>query len=116
MDKGEIERLIREDVPEKVLYAVLSAISHSGDGPWSEEICCRLAEHQSPLARGNVMTAQGHIARIHGALKWDAAIEILNRGLEDPDEFVRGSASNGLDDVIHFKRLNTRRPARDARE
>jgi len=103
LSREEIELTIRKGEPEKVLKAVLSAALFSGDGAWAEKICYRVAEHPSPLVRANVHTALGHIARIHGTMDWNKAVEVLESGLRDQDEFVRSAARDGLDDVKHFR-------------
>ena len=105
MTKDEIESIILDGDPQETGKAVLSAALYSGDATWAQAICFSLAEHSSPQVRGNVFTAIGHIARLHGTMDWDRATKVLTAGLMDTDEFARGNAIDGLDDVTHFRKF-----------
>ena len=108
MSKDEIESVITEGNPDDVGIAVLSAALYSNDGPWAEAICHALADHASPQVRGNVFTALGHIARLNEKMDWTKAIKILKAGITDKDDFARGNAVDGLDDVKHYRKFSVK--------
>ncbi len=102
MSKREIASIVREDVPERVWEAVLSAALYSGDGQWAEKLAYKLIDHRDALVRGNAMLSLSHIARIHGTIDRSRAIDILRVALNDRDESVRRQAADALEDVQHF--------------
>ncbi|MFN0140621.1 MAG: hypothetical protein ACKVQW_11120 [Pyrinomonadaceae bacterium] len=106
MSKDEILATLEEDNPKFVSIAVLSAVLNSGDGQWAEEVCYRLAKHQDENVRGNAMQGLGHIARVHGKLDGGRALAILEFGLKDPHEYVRGNAEDALDDLRQYLHLD----------
>lgn len=110
MGKRDINRVIREDVPENVSMAVLSAALNSGDGIWAEKVCYKLVNHLDPNVRGNALLSIGHIARVHGTLDRKRALSTLKAALNDDHEFVRAHADDALDDVRHFMKRDGRWP------
>ena len=109
-DRRVIELAIKNDEVEILRLAALSAAMNSGDGPWAESICYELAAHPDDNVRGNALLSLGHIARIFGTLDRGRAIRTLRLSLQDPNEFVRGQAYDGLEDVKWFiKRDGTSR-------
>ena len=102
MSKQEINAAIRENDSKKLSIAVISAALYSGDGVWAEKLAYKLIDHPDHLVRGNAMLSLGHIARVHGTLDRDRAIDVLRVAMNDRDEYVRTHASDARDDVEHW--------------
>jgi HEAT repeat protein len=81
---------------------VLSAALYSGDGQWAEELVYKLIDHSDALVRSNAMLSLSHIARVHGTLDRQRAIDVLRVARNDRDESVRSQAEDALEDVQHF--------------
>lgn len=102
LGRRAINAAVREDNVELLRIAAISAALGSGDGIWAEKICYKLIAHPDSVVRGNAGLSLGHISRIHGALNRQRAIKTLRQLCKDEDEFVRGQAESGLDDVKWF--------------
>jgi hypothetical protein len=102
MSVGDIEAAIDRNEPEELLVAVLSAALYGSDLGWAESVCAKLASHEHFSVRGNAILGFGHLARIHGRLDRPVALPIIEAGLGDSHEYVRGQAEAAADDVEHF--------------
>jgi hypothetical protein len=102
--RTEVEVAIQRDDPQELLYAVLSAALHAEDQEWAQDVCLRLAFHPHSNVRGNAILGFGHIARVHRYLDRARVQPIIERALNDPDEYVRGHAVDAVDDIEHFLR------------
>jgi len=98
----EVEAAIRRNLPRELLTAVLSAAVYGRDLEWAQGVCLRLATHEHFNVRGNAIVGFGHLARLHGRLDRAVVLPIIEAGLADPDEYVRGHADSAADDVEHF--------------
>jgi hypothetical protein len=96
---AECEAAISRNDPDELLRAVLSASLHSDDPEWALSVCLRLADHPHFNVRGNAMLAMGHIARNFYWLDRSRAQPVIESGLNDPDEFVRGQALCAAEDI-----------------
>src|SRR6476646_1386889 len=101
---AEIEDAIQRDDPQELLYAVLSAALYAEDQEWAQDVCLRLAFHPHSAVRGNPILGVGHIARVHRCLDRVRVQPIIERALDDPNEYVRGHAVDAVDDIKHFLR------------
>jgi hypothetical protein len=97
-----VEAAIRRNEPQELLFAVLSAALYGSSLEWAEEVCRKLAMHEHFNVRGNAILGFGHLARIHGRLDRSIAMPIIEAGMVDSHEFVRGQAHAAADDVEHF--------------
>src|SRR5262245_35666462 len=102
MSVAEVEAALTRNRPEELLLAVLSAALHARDLAWAQRICITLARHADFNVRGNAILGLGHLARIHGGLDRSTALPIIEAGLVDSHEYVRGQADSAADDVEHF--------------
>jgi len=102
MSVGDIEAAIDRNEPEELLVAVLSAALHGSELEWAERVCAKLAAHEHFNVRGNAILGFGHLARIHGQLSRTLALPIIEAGLQDAHEYVRGQAEAAADDVEHL--------------
>ena len=98
----QIEECIERNDPRELLYAVLSAALYSEDRAFAENVCIRLAGHEHFNVRGNALLGFAHIARIDERLNEHEVRPLIERGLTDPDKFVRGQAEDARDDIENF--------------
>jgi hypothetical protein len=110
MSVADVEAAISRNQPEDLLVAVLSAALYGRDREWAEGICSRLAAHEHFNVRGTAILGLGHLARIHGRLDRLVVLPIIEAGLVDPHEYVRGQANAAADDVEHFLGWSLVRP------
>ena len=102
LGRSAINAAIRENNVELLRIAALSAALNSGDGIWAEMICHKLISNSDGIVRGNAALGLGHIARVFGSLDRQKAVKALKQLCKDEDEFVRGQAEGGLEDVRGF--------------
>lgn len=100
--KEEVEAAISRNDPHELLYVVIAAALYSDDPHWAEGVCLRLARHEHLNVRGNALLGFGHIARIHGRLDENRVKPLIEAGLKDGSEYVRGQADAAADDVEFF--------------
>jgi hypothetical protein len=108
--RAEVEAAIERNVPEELLYAVVSAAMYANDAEWAESVCLRLATHPHFNVRGNALLGFGHIARIHRRLSRRRVLPLLEAGFHDPHDYVRGHAHGAADDISHYLGWRIRRP------
>jgi len=109
--KEEVEAALERNDPDELLHAVLAAALYSDDSHWSEEICLRLSGHEHFNVRGNAILGFGHIARIHGRLNENKVKPVIEAGLNDKSDYVRGQANAAADDVEFFLKWGVDRVA-----
>jgi hypothetical protein len=105
LTKIEIENLVKENNPETVLIAVLSAALYCDDREFAKELCLELSGHPHFNVRGNAILGLGHIARIDGSLDAAKVKPIILHALEDEHDYVRGNALDAKDDIEHYAGL-----------
>lgn len=93
---GEIE----SGIPERIVRALLSLAIHNPDWRWVQNLCVGFSDSQNDSVRAIAILCFGHIARFQGALDTEVTIPILIDGLNDPSNWVRGNASDTLDDIL----------------
>jgi hypothetical protein len=99
---ADVEAAIIRDNPDELLRAVLSASLHGDDPEWALSVCLRLSTHPHFNVRGNAMLAMGHIARNFYWLDRIRAQPVIELGLKDPNEFVRGQAMCAAEDIERY--------------
>jgi hypothetical protein len=99
---AELQEALRRDDAEELALAVVSAALYLEDPVLATAYCLQLADHESPLVRGNTLLAFAHVARIHGWLDRARVAPLMQRGLIDDHEWVRTQARNAIDDLAHF--------------
>ena len=102
MTADEVEAAITRNVPDDLLIAVLSAALYSEDLEWAQSVCLRLATHQHFNVRGNAILGFGHLARIHGRLDATRVQPVIEAGLRDSNQYIRGQSECAADDANHF--------------
>jgi hypothetical protein len=95
-----LEAIDRNDT--KVLPSmIIAAALQEQDGDFARTACMRLSQHPDEIVRGNAILGFGHLARLHGKLG-KPEIAIVQRGLHDPSDYVRGQANAAADDLKQF--------------
>ncbi len=115
LSPGEVAAILRRDDPRELLYVPISVGLSAGDAGWAQDVCVGLAAHADERVRGNALLGLGHVARVHGFLDQARVQPLLQAGLRDESEWVRGQARSAADDVEHFLgwRLGIENPLRD---
>jgi hypothetical protein len=108
------EAAIHRDDPAELLLVAISVGLYSDDLPWAEQFSLRLAAHPHFNVRGNAVLAFGHLARRFRMLQQSASVDVVRRGLADPDRFVRRQAEAAADDIEWFAKIPVR-PEGDAK-
>lgn len=102
MSKRNIIKALSSGNADAISHALLSAALYSKDATWAEGLAYRLIDHAEPIVRGSALLSLAHIARLHGTLDRQRAIDVLRTAKNDRDEFVRGQAYDALEDVQHY--------------
>ncbi len=80
---------------------------------YAEKVCRELAAHPNANVRGNAILGFGHLARTAGIIwKPKEVRALVEAGLADPDEYVRGQAEAAADDLRHFLKWKLKKPKR----
>jgi len=103
MSREDVDAAIARGEPEELLRAVLAVALQSEDGSWASMVCLQLARHEHFNVRGNAILGLGHLARRFGRLDPVARV-VIEDGLRDVNDYVRGQAESAADDVQHFLR------------
>ena len=101
-DRAEVERAVRENNPNELLYAVVAVSMHDKDWRYAQDLCVKLSSHSHFNVRGNALLGFGHIARVHRKLDSSIVQPIIQAALKDSDKYVRGHAWDAADDTSHF--------------
>jgi len=109
MSRGDVEAAVARGEPEELLRVVLAVALHSEDGSWASAVCLQLARHQHFHVRGNAILGLGHVARRFGRLD-PVARGVIEDGLRDINDYVRGQAESAADDAQRFLRWTITRP------
>ncbi len=87
--------------PETLSRMVVAVSMHDDDYVFARSICRQLVANENATVRGNTILGLGHLARRFRRL--DATDQgIIENGLRDPDNHVRGQAWAAAEDVSHF--------------
>jgi hypothetical protein len=98
---AQVEEALRRDRPDEVKRVVIGLALHSMDGAFVEQLCRRLATHGNEEVRGNAILGFGHLARRFRRLSPEAR-GLIQQGLSDTSEYVRGQAHAAADDADFF--------------
>lgn len=100
--KAEIEQALIEDDVEKLIYVSLFASLHFEERRVAEEICIKLANHPHSSVRAMAIESFEHLARIDGKLNKNIIKPIIEKSLNDKNEFVRGKAEETKKATIYY--------------
>lgn len=98
---SEVRDAIRRNDADELRTVIIALALHHLDGKYVENLCYEFGVSPNEVLRGNAILALGHLARRFGELETRAA-RLVEGGLSDPSEYVRGQAWAAADDVTHF--------------
>jgi hypothetical protein len=96
---AEIHRIIEHGDLRELALVPLVASMEPTSRVHAEQICLRFASHPDVNVRGNAMEGFGHIARIFRSLNKRLIEPVMEAGMSDPDDWVRGKADDAADDI-----------------
>jgi len=109
MSREDVDTAIARGEPEELMRVVLAVALHSEDSSWASAVCLQMARHEHFNVRGNAILGLGHLARRFGRLD-PVARWVIEDGLRDINDYVRGQAESAADDAQHFLRWKITRP------
>jgi hypothetical protein len=114
MTLARISAALERNDPQELLHIpiALSMEPPEDDHPrYAEMICRQLARHADPNVRGNALLGFGHLARTAGIFwKPKEVRALVEAGLADPDDYVRGQSNAAADDLRHFLKWKLKKP------
>lgn len=99
---AEIQAVIRRGDPRELLYVPLVASMEPTSRVRAEQICLRFASHGDPNVRGSALEGFGHIARIFRSLNKRLIEPVVEAGMRDSDDWVRGKAEEAAEEIEWF--------------
>ena len=106
MSRQELETAFQSGNGMRIREALISA-SYTEEGNWLASWCFRLVDHPAWEARHGAVMILGHLAIAqHRALELSKCLEVAERLKADPQEEVKASAGDAVDDVVQAMRLN----------
>ena len=106
----ELLEVLSRDIAEELSVVVIGVSLHHPNLEAACTLCTRLANHENPTVRGNAILGFGHLARRFGMLDEYTTKLIIESGLVDPSEYVRGQTWAAADDLEHFLNWAVERP------
>jgi hypothetical protein len=97
-----VERALRDDDASALIRAVIAVSMNEADWRYAQDLCVKLSSHPHFNVRGNAVLGFGHIARVHRQLDRDVVQPIIEAGLRDGDDYVRGQSLCAADDTAFF--------------
>lgn len=97
--EADVDAVIARGDPAELLYVPLVVSMSPPSRVYAEQICLRFATHPDPNVRGNAMEGFGHIARLFRSLNKRLIHPVVEAGLRDEHEWVRGKAEDAAADI-----------------
>jgi len=110
LSPAEIEAALARGSLDELRRVALSASLYGAELDWAARVCLQLTRHADPVVRGNAILGFGHLARRFGRLDRSLVQPLIEAGLRDDDEHVRGQADCATDDVNQFLGWQIQRP------
>ena len=109
--REEAAKIFASEDVNSICSMMVGLAYHDKDWKWVQDHCLRLSCHADPQFRYIAALCISHLARIHGELDL-AKVRPMLLGLEqDPEQSVRASATDMIEDVEHFMNINLRKPS-----
>ncbi len=99
----DITAAIERNVPSELKLVPIIVAIVSDDPSAAADVCITLCSHHDTLVRGNAILSLGHLARRFRSLDEALVKPLLERALQDPDEYVRTSAKSAADEIHQFQ-------------
>jgi hypothetical protein len=109
-DRDAVREALHDDDPQRLLHAILAVSLHDPDRCYAQDLCVELSAHSHFHLRGNAILGFGHIARRFGYLDREMVQPIIQAGLMDEVEYVRGQAIATMDDTAFLLGWDGYRP------
>ena len=93
----EMEEVVRQGNPREVALVPLVAGLSPPDWDWAQLICRQLAQHLDSNVRGNAIIGFGYLAMTCRRLCEDIARPIIEAGMQDEDEWVKGHSEDAAE-------------------
>ena len=100
-NQGILEALERDDPLELQRLIVAISMDHP-EVDFAVEMCLRLVNHRDEQVRANAILGFGHLSRRFGELPQDTIKPLIEDGLRDDSDVVRGQAWAAARDVMQF--------------
>jgi hypothetical protein len=100
--QADVEAVLARGDASQLLYVPIVVALDPPGRVWAEQVCLRLASHPNPSVRGNALKGLGHLARIFRSLNRSLVEPVMEAGLLDPDQEVRGKAGDAAGDIEWF--------------
>ncbi len=98
----DIAAALQRNDPDELQLVSLTVALTAADPAAAAPLCIRLCSHADNRVKGNALVSLGHLARRFGSLDEALVKPLIERGLKDPDEYVRTSAKSAADEIHQF--------------
>ena len=105
--KEAAEIFASEDI-DSILRLMVGLAYYDPDWKWVQDKCLTLSEHKVFNLRYIAALCFSHLARIHGELDLNQVRPVLLRLENDPEPYVRGMATEAIEDIEHFLTVDLR--------
>ena len=102
MTKEEVLQIISWNDLNRLYLVPIALGLYSEDLHWAIGKCIDLAVHPDPTVRGNALLSFGHFARRFQTAHRALVEPLIQKGLLDPDPYVRGHAEDAAADIDQF--------------
>lgn len=102
LHRSAAEAAEQRNDPKELAVAIIAVALHEDDLTFAQQFCARLAAHSEAGVRGNAILGFGHLARRFRKLDVSSVVPLVEKGLKDSDEYVRGQAYSAAEDLNHF--------------
>lgn len=98
----ELLTLIYSDDPDAIVRGLVSLALYADDPEFIQDTMIQYSQHPHDNVKGIAILCFGHLARRFGKLDKELVLPIVQAGLQDKSEIVRGHADSALDDIKMF--------------
>ena len=100
--RTDAEAAAERDIPKELAVCVVAVALHEMNRVFAQQYCLSLASHRDNVVRGNAILGFGHLARRFQEIDTTRVVPVVEAGLKDENEYVRGHAFDAADDIQHF--------------
>jgi hypothetical protein len=97
--EADVYAVIARGDAAELLYVPIVVSMDPPSRVWAERICVRLTSHFDPAVRGNALEGFGHLARIYRSLNQRIVKPLIEAGMADEHEWVRGKACDAAGSI-----------------
>lgn len=98
----ELLTLIYSDDPDAIVRGLVSLALYVDDPEFIQDTMIQYSQHPHDNVRGIAILGFGHLARRFGMIDKELVLLIVDTGLQDESEIVRGHADSALADIQMF--------------